>query len=496
MSVQKLIQQLDNKNYSNLVQQMNEKNATKFLFLLSNYRQNNLDDEQLIEELKITPTAFYTLKSRLADKVQDFLYKKTKDNRIQLLRNVANIENLVYRTQRETAIIVLKKLETELLEADMANELIIVYNALKKLHIHSQKFYDYSALYNKFIAVNLAQDKAEELLCSFCKTLGDYYLCRDISQLEILILHKREMENVCKLYNSHYLKVYKNILNIHFSLFCPVDKETKNDETVEHMLKEASSIIKLHLEHPTYRHLTRIIDFLYFEYYHALKLYKDANIYYEKLDENLQPLLLCSHSAFSFHFFISKIEYEMMNKNASMTFSEVFNNFPVNEDDIPSYTLFKYFKAQTEFYSNHCMEGITILNKLINKMHFASKPFIEIELKLFLALLHVVNGTHHQADTLVQSLNRKMLKENDKTKLEILTVLLKLLRLALSPIAKNKYIKMEEQYRYFSLINTGPHRTIGFVYLDEKNLKLISQFGKNGNRKKKKKEETKGSKKK
>ena len=480
MKLQKIIQQLDKKNYSILAKQLKEHKADKFMFLLSSYRQKPEKDNELYNKMDITPAAFYTLKSRLTIKVQEFLYKSTSDTRVELLQNVANIEHLVYKTPRETAIGILKKLENELINADMPNELIIVYRALKKLHVHSQKYYEYSALYNKSVAFNLGQDKAEDLLCSFCKTLSLYYLNRNNQLLDILVLYKREMQNICKLYESHHLHVYKNILDIHFALFSPVKKEMKNDETIENMLKETLSIIESHTQHPTYIHFVQIIDFLYFEYYHQLKLYKNASVYHEKIADNIQAVLLYNHSSFTSHFLISTIEFAIANQNENNLYTESdLQNYEANIEDKSSYILFNYYKASTEFYSNHYPETIKTLTKLLNEINFIDNPFIEIETKLFLALLYILNGMPVPAENIFRSISRKMAVEKDDIKYRLSFAFTKILKVALSSKNKTKYEKLVELNEHFNAINTGRYRVLEFIKLDETILKSLAKYEEN-----------------
>ena len=164
MKLNKIVLQLTPDDYLNFSNQLKENRADKFLILLNHFRDDStISEAELLVKLDVKQAAYYTLKSRLLDKIQEFLYKNTADTRVELLQNVANIDHLVYQTQPDTAISILKKLEKELLEHDMPSELIIVYKALKKLHIHSDKYYEYLQLYNRHVAFNLAQDKAEEV---------------------------------------------------------------------------------------------------------------------------------------------------------------------------------------------------------------------------------------------------------------------------------------------------------------------------------------------
>lgn len=475
MRLQKIIQQLDENNYSMLVGQLKESKGDKFMLLLSGYRNKLLKEQDLLKKLDITPSAFYALRSRLEDKVHELLYKNTNETRIKLLQNVANIEQLVYKTPRETSIGLLKKLEKELLQLDMTNELVIVYRALKKLHLHSAKYYDYSALYNRYVAFNLGQDKAVDLLCSFCKTLGEYYLNRNDQLLDILVLYKKEMENVCKLYESHHLHVYKNILNIHFALFSPVKKEMENDETIENMLKETLAIIEAHEEDRSYGYLLPILDFLYFEYYHRLKLYKDARDYYVKITENIQDLMLCSHSAHVFHFFISKIEYAIVHQQLNELYLESnLLNYEVNVEDKAGYALFNYYLAAVAFYSNNYSEVVRILTKLSNEINFIDNPFIGVDIKLFLALTHILNESPMQADILVRSASRKIAEIDDAVKYSSHLLFISLLKVALSPKTNDRYKKIIVLNQRFKASNRGTYRVLEFLKLNGATLKQLA----------------------
>src|SRR5690606_40857313 len=102
----------------------------------------------------------------------------------------------------------LNKLEKELLDYDLANELTVIYKSLKKLNINSPDYFQYSQLYNRHVAYMLAVDKAEDLLADYFKKYGDYMLNGgEVEKLGLSLLMK-EMQNVGKLYESHRLYVY------------------------------------------------------------------------------------------------------------------------------------------------------------------------------------------------------------------------------------------------------------------------------------------------
>ncbi|MFY9310327.1 MAG: hypothetical protein WAQ28_14880 [Bacteroidia bacterium] len=339
--LQKIIHQLNERDYTLLSMQMEKTKAEKYLTLLNNYRNEKATDKELLIRMKLNSPTFYTLKSRLFEKIQYFLFKNIEETRTELIKNVAKIEHLVYNMPRETSIPILKKLEAELIKNDMPNELISVYKALKKVHLNTSKHYDYSLLYNKYVAYNLAQDKAEEILSSFCQTLGMYYLNREQLEYNKLGLFKKEMENVCRLYDSHRLKLYKNILTIQYALFIPGIEQDYDNIQVEQLLSESTGIIEKFKDDKVYKHLVPVMDYLNFEYYSQLKLQKNAMAFYKKIAARIDILLLFNHTCFTSHFLISKIGYshaETIQFDEADTF-----NYPIpTPDDLPNYVLHCY----------------------------------------------------------------------------------------------------------------------------------------------------------
>ncbi|MDF2436017.1 MAG: hypothetical protein K0Q95_393 [Bacteroidota bacterium] len=475
MKIEKIILQLSEKDFLLLTEQLIQTKADKFLTLFQSYRENKLSDKDIQQQLDIKTAAFYTLKSRLYDKVQEFLYKSTQDTRIELLQNVANIEYLLYKSPKETAIGLILKMEDELLKNDMSNELIIVYKALKKLHVYSSKFYDYQQLYNKFVAYTLAQDKAEELLSLFCKTLTIAYVTKEQKYYDLLSLYKKELQTLSRIHQSHRLTLHKNILNIHFSLFSNVQEETITDDTVEDMLKESFSIIERHPEDRTYIHLEHALNLLAFEYYHQLKLYKNASVYYGKLNDDNCSILLYNHSAFSMHFLVSRINWHYLNK----TIDELNDNeeliYEPEPENASEFILFKQYKAYLSFYKGKIPEAVQTLNKLINEVSFKDVFYAEAEVKIFLTILLLLAEKSDQAEIILRSISRK-LSDEDEPKYHTASLYIKFLKTVLANKSTGKQEKLSELYKLISANNTGPDSMLGNLHLSKDQIMKLSRF--------------------
>lgn len=460
--LQKIIHQLNERDYSLLSTQIEKTKADKHLQLLCNYRNEKITDKELSNRLNLNITAFYTLKSRLFVKIQYFLFKNTEDTRSELIKNIAKIDYLVYNTPRETSIPILKKLEAELIKNDMPNELITVYQALKQMHLNSTKHYDYTCLYNKHVAYYLAQDKAADMLSSFCKILGVYYLNREHIECDKLRLSKKEMDNLCRLYDSHRLKIYNNLLTIQYALFVPGIDQNFDNLPVEQLLSESAEIIESFKEDKVYKYFTPIIDYLYFEYYFQLKLQKSALQYYNKIASKVDSLILCNHTCFTAHLLLSKIEY--MDK----TVVEFDKNDDNPEDiltvhDLPNYILFYYNCSIALCYQERYTEAIQKLNTLFRIISFKNISFIEAELKLFLAVVYILNKDEEHSNVIIKNIARKVSDDKDREKYIITLNFIKFLKSVNKKAATVKDEKSLLLYQLFKVNNKGRYRMFEFI---------------------------------
>jgi len=195
-----IIKQLSVEDYEAIYESLNESNAEKSAYLLKSMREKHQSDAKIMEELEVNTNAYYTLRSRLNQKIEEYLLQQMDNPRADILKKVANINEILFTKKRAIAIATLKKLEKELLDYDLSNELTIVYKSLKKLNINGNDSFTYSQLYNKHVAYTLAVDKAEDLLAEYFKKYGVYAMMgrNERSDLELNLL-RTETNNVAKL---------------------------------------------------------------------------------------------------------------------------------------------------------------------------------------------------------------------------------------------------------------------------------------------------------
>ena len=473
-----IVLQLKEEEYNSLCQQFLETKAEKYLKLLRLYRENQHSDEEIQELLGVNMSAYYTLKSRLFDKIQDFLTNNMSTPVIDLLRKVANIPTLIYDTHRETAIAILTKLESELQNYDMPYELSSVYSALKKLNLHSPKYYEYTQAYNKHLAYTIALDKAEDLLNNFMKTLGEYNASRLKSHLNYLALIKQEIRHVCGLYSSHHLEVYQKFVDISYALFVPDQEAIKDDEPIEDLLARLEKIFSEYEQDNNYQHLKLVYNFLAFEYYHKLNLPKKAYKYYDEVNKKLASFMLYNHCAFTTKFLISKIQH-YLDVNAEAELFEqnrlVFANYEPDKNDVPNYIAYAKYIAASAFYARKYQEAVQTLNTLINDISFKNYPHAEIEIKLLLALNYSMINKYDPATSLLRSVTRKVRELDDEMGYENALVFYKILALQMSSSARHIDTKIAQLFAKFELLNQKSNRMLEYLRADENLVKNLSQ---------------------
>ena len=123
------------------------------------------------------------------------------------------------------------------------------------------------------------------------KTLGDYYVSRNKSQIDFLALVKQEMSNICSLYDSHHLQIYKSIVDVSFALYIPNADAIRDDEPIEDVLIKMEKVFSTYSKDTNYQFLQMVYNFLAFEYYHKLNLPKKEARYFDVIDKKIRDYL-------------------------------------------------------------------------------------------------------------------------------------------------------------------------------------------------------------
>ncbi len=459
-----IIRQLSHSDYLAIHESLVESNADKSAYLLKAMREKHLSDSKVMEELEVNNNAYYTLRSRLNQKIEEYLLQQMESPRTDLMKKVANITEVIFTKKKAISVAYLQRLEKELLDYDLSHELIIVYKYLKKLHINTPDSYTYSQLYNKHVAYTLAVDKAEIMLSDYFRKYGNFLLTEDEREYYELALLNTEMANVANLYQSHRLYVYQACMNIFHRLFVEEDSNDSEQEPIEDMLDNVQKIFTTYHLDAIYYHLKNVFDFLKHEYYNHYKVYRKAEKYYEDVNEDA-GVLLSSYSAYTFpaQFLISKTERCLRLNCEMMMFEEndeIFKAYETDPDDEPKQILYVLYRALSCFYVDKYEETARWINNLLNNISLKRYPLAIIEIKTFLALQYCLMNEEDLFGQLINSIQRQIrILEGNKTR--HIVFFIKIMKTALNEAKRDKEGKIrillnrihhQEKSRIFSCV--------------------------------------------
>ena len=451
INLKEVIVQLDLKEYEKIESNFKKNKSVSFLFLLRNYRNSNDSDKNINEQLGITPNAFYVLKSRLYDKIQNSMSIDLFLNQEETASLVLQIPEICYNKPRETAIAFLHKLESQLKRFDMHLELLTVYSTLKKIHILSDKYYHYSQLYNKQVSFVLAFEKAEETLSEFCVKLNQYDFSRSSDLVEQLKFLNVQIINISAHCSSKKVLIIKNLMELQLILF----KINKNNSKKKMLsLLNATQLYFDDLPKTFfYKKWEVVLDYLFFEYYFSKKKHPQLAEYFRKVNNELRNIFLYNHVGIVSKFLITKLLYcsELNKRNA---FSDKIDPsvFLLDSNDSFTEVRLSLYKSVVCLYQGNYKKGILHLIKLKDEFVLVNHPYINLNIQLTLLVLYIFDDNFLDAKLCIPVINRKIRTLKDKKHHHLLS-LLAFFRLVIEQ--KTDDLILKKQKKYFSQFLLG-----------------------------------------
>ncbi len=466
-----IVKQLSENDYKSIYDSLIESNAEKSAHLLKALRERQLSDSKIMVELEVNANAYYTLRSRLNQKIEEHLLQQMESPRTDILRKVANLNEVIFSKKRTITIATLKKLEKELIDYDLANELTIVYKSLKKIHINSPEHFQYSQLYNRHVAYMLAVDKAEDLMTEYFKKYGNFYLSNDETEKLGLSLLMKEMQNVARIYESHRLYVYQSCMLVFHRLFVEPDDNLHADgESIEDIFAHVQKIFDTYNLDPLYYHLNLIFEFLKLEYYNHYKVYRQVEKHFEEVNDAATNLLVnYSFYTFSARFLITKLDRHLRVGTEKEIYGEnesLFEDIEADIQDVPRHTIFIIYRALGFYYLGKYEEAAKLINSLLNEVSLKKYPFVQMEVKAILALQYCMLRDFELFNQLTSSIQRQI-RLFGKDECENVLLFLKILKIATSEAKKEKGKKISSVIPKFKAINVTYFAPTCFVRMDE-----------------------------
>ncbi|HYG38281.1 MAG TPA: hypothetical protein VD908_06670 [Cytophagales bacterium] len=472
-----IIKQLSTSDFQAIYNSLIESNAEKSAYLLKSMREKHLSDTKIMEELDVNTNAYYTLRSRLNQKIEEYLLQQMENPRTDILKKVANINEIIFTKKRAIAVATLKKLEKELLDYDLSNELTIVYKTLKKLHINTPDLFNYSQLYNKHVAYMLAVDKAEDLLAEYFKKYGIYSLTGADEDKLALTLLNTEMNNVCRLYTSHRLYVYQSCMGIFHRLFVDEESMEEDEEPIEDILNNIAKIFSSYYLDSIYYHLKLVFEFLKLEYYNHYKVFKKAEKYFEEVNESAS-ILLSNYSLYTYpaQFLLTKIQRHNRTENDTMMYEEniaIFQDFEIDTNDVPKYITYITYRAISCYYASKYDEAARWINNLLNDLSLKKFPQAQLEIKLILALQYCLMNDYELFNQLINSIQRQI-RLLGKDNCEHILLFTKIIKTSISDNKKNKAPKIRTHVERLKRIELPYFSPIMYIKMDENFINRLS----------------------
>ncbi|MCD6017113.1 MAG: hypothetical protein K0S53_234 [Bacteroidetes bacterium] len=474
IKLKEIIGQLKEENYLEIENNLIRSRADKFLFLFQSYKKSTISDREIKENLGVSSNSFFVLKSRLLDKIQDNLSTDLFVDHEKSIKMLLKVPEFCLNTPRETSIAYLLKLEKDLLRYNMHNELLVVYSALKKMHLNSDKYHHYSQLYNKQVSYGLSLEKAEEILGDFCRNLAQYDFSRSKSQYEKLCFLRNEINNIYSFCNSKQIELIKNFVELQLKLFCEKDYSLTSNIVV--LLRSTRSIIDGLPLTLIYKKWEVVLDYLCFEYYYSVGDSGEAFLFYEKVKNQKPNLLLYNHIGMVSNFFMTSVKFCIEN-NKIEGVSEIFDFDKSLYDKFDKYSQIKLrvYNAMVYFHQKESRMAINCLNDLCNE--YAFRDYFHQFLNIKLTLLHFYNsiGESEKARVCLKMLVRRIKEEKNEAYFFI-SYLLKAFDLELNKEASSKNILRQKELHILFLTNNKNNRFDLISHLvpelTEKHLKL------------------------
>ncbi len=474
-----IIKQLSDDDYQAILDSLMESSADKSAYLLQSMRERQLSDNKIMEELTVNTNAYYTLRSRLNQKIEEYLLQQMESPRTDILKKVANINEIIFTKKKAIAIATLKKLEKELLDYDLSNELTVVYKALKKLNINSPDYFNYSQLYNKHVAYMLALDKAEDLLARYFQQYGSYSLTGSEDERTALELMVKEMTNVSNLYQSHRLYVYQSCMTIFHKLFVAGEESfDDNEEPIEDTLDKVEEIFTSYHLDSIYYHLNLVFELLKLEYYNHYKVYRKAEKYFEEVNDAISNLL-SNYSLYTYpsQFLFTKIQRHIRMGTEAEMYQEnegLFLGYEVDTQDIPKYVTYVIYRSISCYYAEKFDEAARWINNLLNDISLKKYPEAQLEIKVVLAMQYCLMNDYDLFNQLINSIQRqiRLLGKDNYSHVLIIT---KMLKTSMNDTKKNKRAKIEALASKVEISSNKSFTPTALIKLDEAFIHRLSK---------------------
>jgi tetratricopeptide (TPR) repeat protein len=467
IKLKQVIIQLSDNDFEKISNSLKKTKAENYCLLLQSYRSGKLPDAEITEKLGISSNSFYVLKSRLYDKIQEHLSVDVFSTQESLMKQLLQVPEVCFNMPRETAIAFLHKLEKELLKFDLHNDLLVVYSALKKMHLYSEKYFYYSQLFNKQTALGLSLEKAEEILGNFNRILGQHSFSKSQQHLDTLYFLKNEINNLYELNPSRQIEIIKYFVELQLAIFC---EESKGGSVpIAEVIQQARKVFAELPDTSVQKKWEFVLDYLSFEYYLGIEEYKASTPLYEKVNENLSTLLLYNNICATHKFLVSKIKFcNETSRTDDLMVDPKKTEIYYDKDDSHAGVQIALYNSMLYYKQRNFKEAINMLNAILNNFSFKDLFHESINIKLTLAYFYLVQKDFDMVEITLKSVSRKIKSEQHERYYHVLH-LIKIFESEMNNAGSTKSInKNKDFFVLFNANNKKSNEVLGHLICDLK----------------------------
>ena len=442
-----IVKNLSEENYYDIRETLVRERAEKSVYLLQSIRENDKANEDVMQNLKLNTNAYYTLRSRLGQKIEDYLLSKVQHPTTDLSRKVSNIGALVFMEKRTIVLTTLKKLEKELIRYNLYNDLSVVYKYLKRFHANTEEAEHYKEKAQKYARYGQQIEKGEQLLADYFALYAHYYL--EGKEKEALNGIEAEMKNLCLSYDfSHKLYVYYTLVASFHRLYVQMDSARPLDnrplEPLENIFQRIEGYFASYPHDPLYEHLSFLVDYLRLCYYTQYGIYDKAEEYGRRVEKEI-PRLLTNYSFFTFPAHVLTIMFQRSlwggDSKHLVAENKVIFGAEGLEGSTPMLLCFVAYEALCLYADKQYRRAASAINQFFNESHGKEFPRASLELKCLLALQYAMLDEYELFVQIANSIQRHF-RLLGKERVEHLVVFVKVLKTAVNGQKSNRAEKI------------------------------------------------------
>jgi hypothetical protein len=263
-------------------------------------------------------------------------------------------------------------------------------------------------------------------------------------------------------------------------LFVEVDDNMQQDgESIEDIFDKVQKIFESYHLDSIYYHMNLVFEFLKLEYYNHYKVYRQAEKYYEEVNDACANLLV-NYSTFTFpsQFLISKVERHLRAGTEVELYTEneaIFLDYEIDMQDLPKHIIYVVYRALSSYYVDKFDEAAKLINGLLNDVSLKRYPFAQLEIKSLLALQYTMLRDFELFNQLSNSIQRQI-RLSGKDNCENIQLFLKILKIATSEAKKEKAKKIQNVIPRLNAVTVDYFAPTKLIKLDEKFVSLLTDF--------------------